>query len=84
MIYRGKIKINSLNAVKDFVAICNEYNSNVSITIFSGRYVIDAKSIMGLFSIDVTQILNIEIEAELEDIVLEIKDRLSSYIVNDG
>ena len=41
------IMINSINDVKDFVNIVSKYDFDVDLT--SGRYVVDAKSIMGIF-----------------------------------
>ena len=58
MLYR--ISINSIDKVKRFNCICNNYD--FPIYILSGRYVVDGKSIMGLFSLDLTQILTMEVE----------------------
>lgn len=57
MLYR--ININSIDKVKRFNYICNNYD--FPIYILSGRYVVDGKSIMGLFSLDLTQILTMEV-----------------------
>ena len=43
-----KININTINDVKDFVTIVSRCEYDVDIV--SGRYAIDAKSIMGIFS----------------------------------
>lgn len=58
MLYR--IKVNSIDKVKRFNKTCNKYE--FPIYIISGRYVVDGKSIMGLFSLDLTQILTMEVE----------------------
>ena len=39
------IMLNSINEVKNFVNIVNKYSCDIDLT--SGRYVVDAKSIMG-------------------------------------
>ena len=49
-----KISLNSIDKVKAFV---NEISK-------SGRYVIDAKSIMGIFSLDLSKPINLNIHAE--------------------
>lgn len=72
MLYR--ISINSIDKVKRFSCICNNYD--FPIYIFSGRYVVDGKSIMGLFSLDLTQILTMEVEQHpnVDKFLDEVKD----------
>ncbi len=62
------IKLKSINEVKDFVRIVNDYPYEVDLT--SGRYVVDAKSIMGIFSLDLAQDIDVNIhEDDAEDLV---------------
>ena len=47
-------------------------------TLFSGRYVIDAKSIMGIFSLDLTKPMKLEIENwkdEYEELIRKYIDK---------
>lgn len=53
-----KININTINDVKDFVTIVSRCEYDVDIV--SGRYAIDAKSIMGTFSLDLSKELDPE------------------------
>ena len=45
-----KVSLNTIEKVKDFVK--QVQNIDASVDLVSGRYVIDAKSIMGIFSLD--------------------------------
>ena len=65
--------LSSINDVKDFVNIVSKYDFDVDLT--SGRYVVDAKSIMGIFSLDISQPIDLHIYAEsgLDDILAAIK-----------
>ena len=45
-----QISLNSIDKVKTFVNTINQYDFDFDL--ISGRYVIDAKSIMGIFSLD--------------------------------
>ena len=45
-----KISLNSIDKVKSFVNDLTKFDSDFDLV--SGRYVIDAKSIMGIFSLD--------------------------------
>ena len=49
---KTKIKLDSINAVKDFVSIGMLYDFDIDLV--SGRYAVDAKSIMGIFSLDLS------------------------------
>ena len=53
------IQLKSINDVKDFVNVANKYEFDVDLT--SGRYVVDAKSIMGIFSLDLSKAIKVEV-----------------------
>ena len=56
------ILLSTINDVKSFVNIVSKYDFDVDLT--SGRYAIDAKSIMGIFSLDLSKPINLNIHAE--------------------
>lgn len=63
--YSFKITLSSINEVKNFVnAACSQM---CDIDIISGRYVIDAKSIMGIFSIDLTKPVTVSVNGSEEE-----------------
>ena len=63
--YNFKITLSSINEVKSFVnAACSQM---CEIDIISGRYVIDAKSIMGIFSIDLTKPVTVSVNGTEEE-----------------
>ena len=53
------IKLDSIDKVRSFVNVVNRYTSDFDL--INGRYVIDAKSIMGIFSLDLSKPLVLEI-----------------------
>ena len=59
------ILLNSIKKVKDFVNVISSFEHPVDIV--SGRYVINAKSIMGIFSIDLTEPLTLNIHVDTEE-----------------
>ena len=59
------ILLKSINDVKDFVNIVNKYDFDVDLT--SGRYIVDAKSIMGIFSLDLSKPIKVEVHNEDPD-----------------
>lgn len=58
------ILLNSIMDVKSFVNIVSKYDFDIDLT--SGRYVVDAKSIMGIFSLDLTQKIKLQAEGTPE------------------
>ncbi len=64
-----QIKLSLAEKVKDFVQIVNRYPFDVDLR--SGRYVVDAKSILGIFSLDLSQVITMEIYEENCDELLE-------------
>jgi len=72
-----KISLNSIDKVKSFVNEVTKFNTDFDLV--SGRYVIDAKSIMGIFSLDLSKPIDLNIHSE--DGAQEILDVLAPYIV---
>ena len=69
----AKIRINAIDDVKNFVALVTRVDYDVDI--ISGRYAIDAKSIMGIFSLDLSKELELRIHSDdCGDFLDEIKD----------
>lgn len=56
------ISLASINDVKSFVNIVSKYDFDVDL--ISGRYVVDAKSIMGIFSLDLSKPIDVEVMTE--------------------
>lgn len=56
------IKLDTINDVKNFVNIVAKYDFDVDLV--SGRYAVDAKSIMGIFSLDLAKPIKVEIYSD--------------------
>lgn len=71
------ISLNSIDKVKAFVNEITKFDNDFDLV--SGRYVIDAKSIMGIFSLDLSK--PIELNIHSENNADEILNVLQPYIV---
>ena len=69
------IRLSTIQDVRNFVDIVTAANTDVDLS--SGRYVVDAKSIMGIFSLDLLK--PIQLTAHDEDPTLF--ERLKPFIV---
>ena len=56
------INLGSIDKVKSFVNEITKYDNDFDLV--SGRYVIDAKSIMGIFSLDLSKPIDLNIHAD--------------------
>jgi hypothetical protein len=74
-----RISLNSIDKVKSFVNELVRY-SDVDFDLVSGRYVIDAKSIMGIFSLDLSKPIDLNIHADEGDME-DILSHLAPYII---
>ena len=70
------IMLNTINDVKKFVNIVSKYDFDVDL-IF-GRYAIDAKSIMGIFSLDLSKPIKLNVHSDSCDAFIE---EIKAFIV---
>ena len=73
-----KILLNTIESVKDFVNIISKCDSPTDLV--SGWYIVDAKSIMGIFSLDLSHPLELNIHADQAQ-AKEILDQLQPYLL---
>ena len=73
-----QISLNSIGKVKSFVNTISQFEYDFDL--ISGRYVIDAKSIMGIFSLDLSKPIDLAIHTE--DNLNEILEALKPYIIS--
>lgn len=72
-----QISLNSIDKVKSFVNSIAQFDFDFDLV--SGRYVIDAKSIMGIFSLDLSKPIELAIHNESE--IDEIMEVIKPYLV---
>ena len=71
------VYLNSIDKVKSFVNTVSGFTCDFDLV--SGRYVIDAKSIMGIFSLDLSKPIDLNIHGSSEE--SDILEALKPYIV---
>ena len=73
-----RVCLDSIDKVKGFVNDISRFNTDFDL--ISGRYVIDAKSILGIFSLDLSK--TIELTIHESDEIDEILKALQPYVVD--
>lgn len=71
-----KVILTSIEDVKTLVEIVNDFEFDVDMV--SGRYVVDAKSLMGIFSLDLAKPVTMRVYAEDTE---KFEDALKKFIV---
>ena len=60
-----EITLNTFDKIKEFIHLTSRIDADMDLT--SGRYVVDAKSIMGIFSLDLSKPMKLEIHGEVKN-----------------
>ncbi|MBQ2863404.1 MAG: HPr family phosphocarrier protein [Clostridia bacterium] len=70
------IKLPTIEAVQNFVDIVSNFDEDISLS--SGRYIVDAKSIMGIFSLDLRMPICMTVSSSSPEKIFE---AVEQYIV---
>lgn len=71
------IKLESIDDVKNFVSEASRFKTDIDLV--SGRYIIDAKSILGIFSLDLGKPVTVQIADDEE--APEVIEAFGPYII---
>lgn len=74
------IDLSNLEKVKRFTNVITTFESDIDI--LRGRYVLDAKSIMGLFTISLLEPVDIEIHSDDEDEIVRFNEIMNEFKKN--
>ena len=72
------IRLKTLEDVRNFVNIVTRYDIDIDLS--SGRYVVDAKSIMGIFSLDLLSPITLTAHSDNTE---KLMAELAPYIINE-
>lgn len=77
-----KVKLNSIDSAKDFSKVCEKFDEDVDYVI--GRYVIDAKSLLGILSTTIGKIAYVTIYTSDQDVIEEFLNSIYKWIVEES
>ena len=75
------IRLSSIQDVRTFVDTVTKYTIDIDLS--SGRYVVDAKSIMGIFSLDLMSPIKLSAQTDKEEEIKALMDDLKVFIVEE-
>ncbi|MGB9779631.1 HPr family phosphocarrier protein [Caldanaerobacter sp.] len=76
-----KVKLTTIESVKRFVEKTSKYPFEIDVV--SGRYVIDAKSIMGLFSLNLEHTLTVVAHTDNQEELKKLEEDLKEFSVQN-
>lgn len=74
-----KVKILTIDNVKEFSKRCSNFDEDIDI--LSGRYVVDAKSIMGIFSLNLFNSFTVRIYSSDENVISKFVEEMADFAV---
>lgn len=75
------IQLKSIDDVKRFVNAAAMLTCEADLS--SGRYVVDAKSIMGIFSLDLAKPIKLEVHCNNDDCCIGFIDKILPFVINE-
>lgn len=75
--YKEDILLSDIEKVKKFVSLANQYDFPV--TLYSDKYVISGKSIMGIFGLDLSIPLTVEVPSNCP---ADFKEKLKEFSIS--
>jgi phosphotransferase system HPr-like phosphotransfer protein len=74
-----QIKISTIEDVRNFVTVLAKYT--IDLDLQSGRYIVDARSLMGIFSLDLLKPIDFVIHSDDEKIVNAVLGDVKAWVV---
>jgi len=74
------IKLNTIDDVKEFVNICSKYEADVDVK--QGKFTVDGKSILGIFSLNLIEGLSVYILTPDEKVAEDFKRKIFKWNVS--
>ncbi|MBR1833686.1 MAG: HPr family phosphocarrier protein [Ruminiclostridium sp.] len=68
------VKLVSIDDVKDFVKKANNYSYDIDLSL--GKYTVDGKSIMGIFSLDLSREIEMTIHSDKTDFLEDVAEHI--------
>lgn len=71
------ISLNDFKKAKKFIEVANKFNSDIDV--LRNRYVIDGKSTLGIFTIDLSEPVDIEIHSDSEEEIRRFNEAMEEF-----
>ena len=72
-----KVLLKTVIDVTNFVNLCSKCAGDI--LVYSGKYIVSGKSLMGLYSLNLSEVLRVEFHGDIPN---EVKEGMKQFIVN--
>lgn len=72
-----KISLHTAEQIAEFVDICSKYECDIKV--YDGRTILDAKSIIAIFSINKEKVIEVQAISSDESIILRFIDNMKKF-----
>lgn len=76
-IIETRVTLSKVSDINDFVNLTNKCIDDV--IVYGGRYIVNGKSLMGIYSLDLSEPLKVEFHGDIPD---EVKEGMKKFIIN--
>lgn len=73
------LNLNTLEKVKKFTNVVNRFNSDIDV--IRDRYIIDAKSVIGIYTIDLTRPVTVRIVSDDKAEIARFNEQMEEFIL---
>lgn len=77
-----KIKLNTISDVNNFSKVCSEYYEG-NIDVKQGRQIVNGKSILGIFSLNLLEPVKVVIDSENDNLKISFYNNIEKWKVNN-
>lgn len=77
-----QINIYTIENAKEFVSLCNKYHDG-DIIVKQNRYVVDGKSILGIFSLNLLEPVKVIIDSENDNVKIDFYNNIKKWEINN-
>lgn len=74
------IKLNTIDDVKEFVNMCSKYDADIDVK--QTKFTVDGKSILGIFSLNLMDKLDVYILTQDERVIRDFRQKISKWNVS--
>ena len=76
--YLSQISLNSIDKVKSFVNAITQFETDFDL--ISGRYVIDAKSLIGIYTLDLSKPIDVVINSDDDEEIIRFNEAMKEFV----
>lgn len=74
-----KVLLETVEKIKKFINIVNKYDEDIDIS--KGRYTVDAKSVIGIFTLDLTEAVKVVFFSDNSDRINKFRNDIKDFLI---